>query len=305
MTLALLFPGQGAQHAAMLPWLESTPGSQLALQAVAAELGADWRARVNDSDWASINRHAQPLIVGTSIAAWHAVAPALPKPVAVAGYSVGELSACCCADVFDLPAALDLARQRAGAMDASTGAEGGAMLAVSGSTPAAIDAACERYGVGIAIRIGPQRCVLAGTPGQVAAAGAKLSAAGATCNVLGVRVASHTPAMRQAAGHFAQHIEPLPWRAPRQPVVCNLDASGLRNPDALKTALAGQIAQTVQWDNCMDAIAERRPDCVLEVGPGSGLSRIWEARHPDIPARSTDEFSSAEAVVDWVLKRQG
>jgi [acyl-carrier-protein] S-malonyltransferase len=120
-----------------------------------------------------------------------------------------------------------------------------------------------------------------------------------------VRVASHTPAMHDAATAFARHIAPLDWRNAERPVVCNVDGRGRRDPDAFKLALSAQMKQMVQWDSCMDVIAERRPDCVLEVGPGSGLSRMWAARHPHIPARSVDEFGSLEAICLWVQRHRG
>ncbi len=289
----------------MLPWLESSPAARGALEALTGVLGSDWRARATDSAWLSANRNAQRLIVGVSVATWQALAAELPPTVAVAGYSVGELSACCAAGVFDLPGALDLAQHRADAMDACTGADGGAMLAVTGMTLAAVKAACEAHKLSIAIRIGPQRCVLAGTPHQVQKVKGELDAAGATCSVLCVRVASHTPAMREAAAFLFKHVEPLDWRIAQRPVVCNVDGRGRRDPAALKVALCAQMAQMVQWDSCMDVIAERRPDCVLEVGPGTGLSRMWTARHPHIPARSVDEFGTLEAICQWVQRHQG
>ena len=50
----------------------------------------------------------------------------------------------------------------------------------------------------------------------------------------------------------------------------------------------------------MDAIAERRVRCVLEVGAGHALTKLWRERYPDIPVRSADEFRSAQAIIRWV-----
>ena len=63
--------------------------------------------------------------------------------------------------------------------------------------------------------------------------------------------------------------------------------------------LAEQVATTVRWDACMDAVAERRPDAVLEIGPGTTLARLWRERHPAIPVRSCDEFARAGQAVEW------
>jgi [acyl-carrier-protein] S-malonyltransferase len=51
----------------------------------------------------------------------------------------------------------------------------------------------------------------------------------------------------------------------------------------------------------MGAVAERRPRCVLEVGPGSTLAKQWADSHPDVPVRSIDAFRGPQAVAAWVL----
>ena len=80
---------------------------------------------------------AQPLLTGLGIAAWQALAPDLPPPAAVAGYSVGELPACCVAGVFDADTALALAAFRAEAMDSAAAGEAGGLMALQGPGAAA------------------------------------------------------------------------------------------------------------------------------------------------------------------------
>jgi [acyl-carrier-protein] S-malonyltransferase len=132
---------------------------------------------------------------------------------------------------------------------------------------------------------------------------AELEAEGARCQRLAVSLASHTPWMRAALPAFAQAVAATSFTRPNAPLVCNLTGLALRGEDALRAALVGQIAQPVRWATAMQTIAERRPRCVLEVGPGSSLSKLWNERHPGALARSADEFRSASAVVDWVLGR--
>jgi [acyl-carrier-protein] S-malonyltransferase len=55
----------------------------------------------------------------------------------------------------------------------------------------------------------------------------------------------------------------------------------------------------------MAAVAERRVACALEVGPGTTLSRLWNARYPSTPARSVDEFKTPAAVARWVAATMG
>jgi len=302
MSLALLFPGQGVQHPEMLRWLDAEPAAAPMWAALAARLGADWRGRLADDAWASGNAVAQALLTGVSLAAWHALAPHLPAPAIVAGYSVGELAACSAAGVFDAVDALDLAQQRANAMDRSAGAVPAGLLAVAGVQADEVEALCARGGLAVAIRIGVDRCVIGGPLGALDAAVPVLAARGAELTPLRVRVASHTPTMTAAATAFDALIAPLAWRRGRCLVASNLDGAGRRDVAPLKHALAAQIDHTVRWDRCMNTVAERQPRCVLEVGPGTSLARMWAARHPEVPARSVDEFHSAQAVIAWVRR---
>ena len=88
----------------------------------------------------------------------------------------------------------------------------------------------------------------------------------------------------------------------RCPIASNLDGVGRRDAAAIKHMLAAQIDHPLRWDRCMETLAERRPRCVLEVGPGTSLARMWAARHPEVPVRSVDEFHSAQAVIAWVRR---
>jgi len=69
MSVALLFPGQGTQHAAMLPWLDGCDAARPVLARMAALLGDDWRARIADAAWSQSNAVAQVLLAGASVAA--------------------------------------------------------------------------------------------------------------------------------------------------------------------------------------------------------------------------------------------
>jgi [acyl-carrier-protein] S-malonyltransferase len=300
VTLALLFPGQGTQQPAMLPWLEQQAASAPTLAAMSQLIGADWRSRLADRAWASANRVAQCLITGTAIAAWQSLAELLPKPGVIAGYSVGELAAFCAAGVFDAATALALAVDRAEAMSASVAGKATGLLAVSGLSGEEVARTCARLGLAIAIRLGADKHIVGGLDPALEAAQSEWTANGANCTRLAIALASHTPLMAAAAASFALRLEPLQLAPPTTPLVSNFSASTLRRPVDLAAALAGQIAATVHWDACMDAVAERRPRCVIEVGPGTTLSRQWNERHTDIPARSADEFRSPAALARWV-----
>jgi [acyl-carrier-protein] S-malonyltransferase len=302
MTLALLFPGQGTQHAQMLPWLADEPGAAPLLARLSAALGEDWRDRLSDAAWATDNRVAQTLITGVSLAAWRSLEARLPSPSVIAGYSVGELPAFSAAGVFDAVTALDLAYRRAQAMNASVEGQQTGLLAVSGLRTSAVRPVCERHGLSEAIHLGPDRRVLGGLAAALDRAAVDFLAAGAQCHRLAVQLASHTPWVTRAVAPFAAHLADVAFRPPESFLVCNRTGAAVRDEAALKAALAGQIDHCVCWDACMDALAERRVSCVLEVGPGTTLAKLWNDRGTGVPARSIDEFRSAQAVVQWVMR---
>lgn len=300
MSLALLFAGQGTQHAAMLPWLEACPDAAPALMRVNAQLGTDWRSRLAEPAWAQCNAVAQPLLTGLSLAAWQGLSTSLPAPAVVAGYSVGELAAFCAAGVFGMADAMALAVDRAAAMDRSAAGLDTGLLSVQGLDAIALQAACARYHLSLAIRLATDRAVLGGLSESLVAAEQGLSAAGARCTRLPVKVASHSPWMSAAAVEFEARLSAVTLSSPRSTLVCNASGAAEREPGRLRQLLARQIAAPVLWDDCMDAIAERRVRCVLEVGAGQALTKLWRERHPDIPVRSADEFRSAQAIIRWV-----
>jgi len=298
MSLAVVFSGQGTQHPAMLPWL---PEGAI-VRGMCRRLGVpDWRAAVADTDWAERNAHAQVLLTGLALAAWHEVVDALPAPCAIAGYSVGELPAFSAAGVFDAGMALDLAQRRAQAMDRCGDSVPGGMLAVSELSADDVDAVCASTGLALAICNGPQSAVLAGPLAALDAAEQAIARRGARSTRLRIGIASHSPWMSEAAHDFARTLEPLALNAPRTTLFSNV-ADRVRDAPQARHALAAQIAATVRWDQCMANLHARQPACVLEIGPGQALARRWNERHPDIPARSCDEFRTACGIAQWVRR---
>jgi len=297
MSFAVIFSGQGNQHAAMLPWLDD----DATLRSMCARLDTtDWRASLTDPAWATSNATAQVLLTGTALAAWTQLARLLPAPACTAGYSVGELAAFSAAGMFDSEMALDLAVHRANAMDRCAERAPGAMLAIGGLTSAAIDELCARSGVFVAIRNGADSVVVGGPRTAIEEAKTSAASLGGRSTQLAVAVASHTPLMREAAHEFAQVLAAVTMGAPHSVLFSNA-ADRVHDDVEARQALASQIASPVRWDECMENIRSRSPSCVLEVGPGQALARMWNERYPEIPARSCDEFRSTAAIARWVV----
>jgi len=302
VSLGLLFPGQGTQHAGLLPWLEAAPAAQPWLAELAQRLGADWRARLADADWAASVEVGQVLVSGVSLAAWAALQPLLPAPAAVLGYSVGELAAFCVAGVLPPGQVLDLAARRAAAMAAAC-AEPLGLLAVQGRPLDELIAWGATQGLAPAILLEADQLLLGGPRASLAAAQAQGEAQGLRCTPIAAPVASHTAWMQPAQAVWRAALQDLTLSRPRLGLISNAEAEPVFTADGAREALVRQIAQPIVWPRCMDALAERGVRAVLEVGPGQTLARLWARRHPQIPVRSVDEFGSPEGVAAWMAAR--
>lgn len=301
MRLALLFSGQGNQRPEHWQQVGQQSGRwQGALSAIIPDI--DDPAAGADPEKLSRNAIAQPLIFAQQMTVWESLHDALPRPIATAGYSLGEMAACCAAGVFSPEAGLRLCHQRALAMDAAVSGDY-AMLAVLGLDDALVETMAARLGIAVAIRNAPHHLVLAGSRSAIATAGEQFAAAGASRLVpLAVRTPSHTPLLHAAAKLFCQHLAGLPDRRLGFPVLSAIDGQPSRTAHMAIDALARQICTPLDWAACLHAVRELQPDVVLEIGPGNALSKLFAEVAPEIPVRASDDFRSPAGIVEW-LKR--
>lgn len=301
MGYALLFSGQGTQHPQMFPWIDAAPAAQPVLRVLEECIGGNWRALLTADACRASNALAQPLIVGTALAAWAALRPLLAQPPqAVAGYSIGEVAACAAAGAFTPEQAIPLARQRASLMDAAVAGVDTGLLAISAVPEADVLALCP--GLECAIRIAADNNLFGGTRAALAQAEEALRGR-ATFKRICVALASHTSWMRSASLEFGKLLETSPMHPLECAIALNATGATTRNARVLRAALAAQLSQCVEWDACMAAVAERQPACVLEIGGGQTLARMWSARYPQIPARSLDDFRSAAGAASWIARQ--
>ena len=298
MAFALLFSGQGGQHADMLPWLDEAPDAGGVLARLSDSLGAPWRELLQAPGARRSNAIAQAVVTATSLAAWSVLRPLLQQvPEIVAGYSVGELAACGAADVFSVADACELARARAEAMDRAADGHETGLLAIGGLTEQQVRDANPQ--LQLAIRIGPDSNIFGGT--RLALEDAQHRLAGrADFTPICVALASHTSWMQDAQPAFARVLQSVQARSPVCPVALNATGAATLDRECIVEALVSQLTRPVEWAACMSTVAERRPACVLEIGGGRALAGMWSRRYPETPCRSLDEFRSAAGAARWI-----
>ncbi|MEB1530885.1 acyltransferase domain-containing protein [Xanthomonas sp. WHRI 7945] len=302
MSLALLCPGQGAQHPAMFDYSAGVPAAEAVLAAAAQVLGADPRALAG-SDARYDNAIAQPLVCAAALANAAALLPQLPAPALVLGYSIGELAAHALGGGLDAPACLALAVQRAQRMDAAS-RNGDGLIAVQGLLRDAAEALCAQTGLHLAIVNGDDHLILGGHADALAQGERQARAQRARVTRLPVAVAAHTPLLADAAQAFAADLRAAPLAAPRATLLAGIDGHRIGDRDDAIAALSAQLATTLDWAGTLRQAAERGARVFLELGPGCALARIARALLPECQARSVEEFGSLAAAAAWVRQAE-
>lgn len=298
MTLAILCPGQGGQHADMFARIADAPAAAAVFAAAGQVLGGAPQTLAADPG-RYVNAVAQPLVCAGTLAQWQVLRAHLPTPLLVLGYSVGELAAHAVAGSIDIQTCLQLAATRARAMDAASPDDAG-LMAVTGLSLPTLDSLCKTHGAAVAIINGDDHAVLGGPRAALRALGDEAQARGARASVLPVSVPAHTPWLRAAADAFATALTKAAIRAPTVRVLAGIDARVVATSPQVIDSLAAQIAQTVRWHDVLVQAAERGARVFLELGPGSALARMAREILPGCQARSVDDFHSTQGVVEWV-----
>jgi len=300
--LAILCPGQGAQHPAMFDMARTDPGVHRLVGAWLADpLLAPVLGAIGDDSARFTNRVAQASIVAATLAMWAALRNSAPTPALVAGYSIGELSAYGVCGALAALDAIKLALERARLMDACL-ADGHpqAMVALSGLPHDGVGALLQQYAFYPAIITGDDSLVAGGAAARREQLAEAATRAGAKATILPVAVASHTPLLQAAVAPFAQLLASQRWSAPAFPVLSGISAQSVHTAHQAMQDLPRQIAEPILWQECMDACLEAGVTVALELGPGAALSRMLQARHPKIAVRSVSEFRSLDGIRSWL-----
>jgi [acyl-carrier-protein] S-malonyltransferase len=309
LTLAILCSGQGLQGPRSFA-LTGGASEAAGLFAHAAGLlgGADPRALVQSADASALhrNRTGQVLCVLQAVAAAAALRAAWPDRLIVAGYSVGEVAAWSVAGLVEATATLDLIARRAEAMDAASDPHDG-LLFVRGLSRAAVDTLCAQHDAAVAI-VNPGDAYVLGGDRLEALAEAATQAGARHVARIAVAVAAHTPRLVPAATAFRRQLDTVGVAArPHAGVrlLSGIDGSIVLDIRDGLDKLAAQIAQTVQWQACLDSCVEAGATVFLELGPGRALAEMAAGAHRERAARSLDDFETLQGVRAWLARQAG
>ncbi len=277
--LVIVAPGQGAQTPGFLaPWLEN-PAFAERLVWLSAVAGLDLVHYGTEADAETIRDTAvaQPLLVASGLLAALELFPhpadAFGKIGAVAGHSVGELTAAAGARAITAEQAMILVRERGKAMAAAAAQTPTSMTAVLGGDRDEVLAKLEKHGLTAANDNGPGQIVAAGTTQQLA----ELSAdppAKARLIPLSVAGAFHTRHMAPAVDVLGRLARSVSTHDARTPIISNRDGRVVHDGvDVLKRIVA-QVSTPVRWDLCMETMLDLGVTGILEMPPAGTLTGI-------------------------------
>jgi [acyl-carrier-protein] S-malonyltransferase len=302
--LAFIFPGQGAQAAGMGKALaEAFPAARAVFDAIDAALGEKLSTMCFEGpeEALKLTANTQPAILAVSAAAAAVLAEKGVAPDLVAGHSLGEYSALVCAGAVTAADAARAVRARGTFMQEAVPAGQGAMSAVLGLDPAQVKACCDAAAAETGLVVSPAnyndpaQTVIAGAAAAVEAAGARLKAAGAK-RVLPLPVSApfHCALMQPVRPRLEAVLRCIAWKAPRVPVVTNVEAAP--NADAARVVplLVEQVTASVRWIECVQALAAQGVTRAIEVGPGKALSGMVKRIDKSIEVWNVEDPASLE-----------
>ncbi|WP_405802106.1 ACP S-malonyltransferase [Streptomyces sp. NBC_01506] len=285
--LVLVAPGQGAQTPGFLtPWLD-LPGAENRLRAWSDTIDLDLvhYGTKAEADEIRDTAVAQPLLVAAGLLAADAVRALVgdgARVGAVAGHSVGEITAAAYAGVLSEDAALRFVRARGLAMAEAAGVTPTGMAALLGGEPDVTLPHLQKLGLTAANVNGAGQIVAAGTLAQIAALEADPPDGVRRVVALKVAGAFHTEHMAPAVAKLADTAEKLDVSDPALPYVSNKDGQTVTTGAEVVARLVGQVANPVRWDLCMETFKERGVTALIELCPGGTLTGIAKRALPGV-----------------------
>ncbi len=275
MSRAFVFPGQGAQTIGMGKALAGAyPAARAVFDEVDEALGEKlsaliWEGAIEDL---TLTQNAQPALMATSMAALRALEAegiGVESAAFVAGHSLGEYSALCAAGSLGLADTARLLRIRGKAMQEAVPVGVGAMAALLGMNFEQASEVAAEAAQGEVCQAAndndPAQVVVSGHKGAVERALEIAKAKGAKrALLLPVSAPFHCALMQPAAAVMAEALAGVAIAAPRVPVVVNVRAEAVTEPDRIRALLVAQVTGSVRW---------RESVLWME---GAGVSEFWE-----------------------------
>ena len=307
MTIAFVYPGQGAQTIGMGRDLaDAYPAAKAVFDEVDEALGEKLSTLIweGDAEELTLTQNAQPALMATSMAAMAALKAegvTVDKAAFVAGHSLGEYAALCAAGTFSLADTARLLRIRGRAMQAAVPVGQGAMAALLGLSFEQAEAVAAEAAQGevcqVANQNDPAQNVVSGSKAAVERAIDLAKAAGAKrALLLPVSAPFHCALMAPAAEEMAGALADVAMNAPAVPVVANVVAEAVTDPEQIRKLLIEQVTGQVRWMSSVEWMGAQGVTEVWEIGAGKALSGMIRRINKEITCVNIGTAADAAAV---------
>lgn len=243
--------------------------------------------------------HTQPAIFVHSMALWQLFKKRDLKPSFVAGHSLGEYSAAVVADVFSFEDALLAVKNRSDLMQKACDENRGTMAALIGLSGEDVLEICEEaskegivqpanFNSESQIAVSGEIKAVEKVVGLAKSRGVKIA------KLLPVGGAFHSELMRPARKGMENVLSELKMSSASVPLVANVTAQSVSDPEKIRAFLAGQITQPVLWYQSMRFIYDQGIRDFAEIGPGKVLQGLLKRSFGDINLYGIDKASDLE-----------
>ncbi|GLO70137.1 malonyl CoA-acyl carrier protein transacylase [Phaeobacter inhibens] len=307
MTIAFVFPGQGAQTIGMGKALaEAYPAAKAVFDEVDAALGEALSQLIweGDIDTLTLTQNAQPALMATSLAAMRALEAegvSIDKAAFVAGHSLGEYSALAAAGAISVADTARLLRTRGQAMQSAVPVGEGAMAAILGLDLEAVRAVAEEAAQGEVCQAAndndPTQVVVSGAKAAVERAAEIAKEKGAKRAVmLPVSAPFHCALMQPAADVMAEALADVAITSPAVPLIANVRADAVTDPDEIRKLLVEQVTGSVRWRESVQSMAAKGVTEFWEIGAGKALSGMIRKIDRNLTSRQVGTAEDVTAI---------
>ncbi len=302
--IAILFAGQGAQTVGMgLDLIEKYPAAAALFARADEILGRPLSAIAftGPDEELTQTKNCQPALFVHGLACLAALRAEIGEfPIhAAAGLSLGEFTAHAAAGTFDFETGLRLVAQRGLFMQEACEQNSGGMAAMIGADESAVRALAAETDVDVANLNSPGQVVISGESSKVALAVSLAKEHGIRlAKTLNVAGAYHSRLMNSVFLQLGEELQKTTLATPRFPVICNVDASPVREPEEVRASLQDQVTGTVRWSETIEYLVDEAGcDLFLELGPGGVLAGLLNRIRKGTPCHSITDCATLDAAL--------